>query len=91
MNAVRWMAAVALALGLLGATVPGQEKVVEGSEKERKQLEGQVADLNRQVVSCTTRGGWRKQCVCKSARWDSAECSTPRGSTPTATPTWPPA
>jgi tetratricopeptide (TPR) repeat protein len=44
------MAAVGLALGLLGAAVPGQGKVGEANEPERKQLEEQLADLNRQVA-----------------------------------------
>ena len=45
MNALRRMAALALALGLLGAAVSGQEKAEELSEKERLQLETQAVDL----------------------------------------------
>jgi CHAT domain-containing protein len=56
MNAVRRMAALALALGLLGAAASGQEKGGELTERERMQLERQAAELDRQAFANYQKG-----------------------------------
>jgi hypothetical protein len=89
MNAVRGMAAVALALGLLGAAVPGQDKAGEGSEKERKQLEAQVADLHRQVVALYQKGRLDEAIRVQEHALDLCQKLYPKEKYPAATPTWP--
>jgi hypothetical protein len=87
MKAVLWMAA--LALGLLGAAVRGQEKPEELSEKERKALQQKAAELDQQAFANYQKGRIDEAIRLEKQRLTLCRRLYPEGKTPTATPSWP--
>jgi hypothetical protein len=79
----------ALALGLVGAAVSGQQKAEELSEKARKELQQRAAALDQQAFA-----NYQKRQIDEAIRLEKQSLTLcrrlyPEGKYPTATPTWP--